>query len=177
MSTRLMVLGLLNEGPRHGYEIQKWLEESQTGLWADVLPGSIYHALQRMQKEGFVELRETEQSGHRLRAVYAITETGRSELQRLLREALQRPPRAFPTEFYTALAFLKELPGQEVLTMIEALIPRLEEEIALWNQGEVIKSEYVLLPEYVRAAFANGREHLEADLRLLQRLREILASK
>jgi DNA-binding PadR family transcriptional regulator len=170
-----MVLGLLNETPRHGYEIQKWLEESHTAIWADVLPGSIYHALQQLQKEGFVEVSETAQTGHRLRAVYAITDTGRGELKRLLREALQQPPHAFPTTLYTALTFLKELPRDEVLASIESLIPQVEQEIETWNYGEAMKSDLVSLPAYVQAMFANGREHLEADLRLLHHLQQLLS--
>lgn len=31
--------------PMHGYEIQKALEGSRADVWADVLPGFIYHAL------------------------------------------------------------------------------------------------------------------------------------
>lgn len=175
MSTRLMVLGLLNESPRHGYEIQKWLEETHTDTWANVLPGSIYHALQQLQKEGLVQIHETLQTGYRLKAVYAITDAGRSEFKQLLREALQQPPRAFPAEFYTALVFLSELPHQEVRTAVEALIPKLEREIESWAYGEAVKNDLHPLPEHVRAVFANGREHLEADLHLLHRLREILS--
>ncbi len=175
MSTRLMVLGLLNETPKHGYEIQKWLEESRTAIWADVLPGSIYHALQQLQKEGFVEVSEMTQTGHRLRAIYAITDVGRGELKRLLLEALQQPPRAFPTTLYTALTFLKELPRNEALASIEVLIPQLEQEIETWNYGEAIKNDLVPLPAYVQAMFANGREHLETDLHLLYRLQELLS--
>lgn len=92
MSTRLLVLGLLNESPKYGYEIQKWLEQSRTDTWADVLPGSIYHALQQLQKEGLVRVSETSQVGHRLKAVYAITDAGRSAFKTLLRQALQQVP-------------------------------------------------------------------------------------
>ncbi len=175
MSTRLMVLGLLNEAPKHGYEIQKWLEESRTVIWADVLPGSIYHALQQLQKEGFIEVSKTSQTGHRLRAVYAITNAGRGELKRLLRNALQQPPRSFPTTLYTALTFFKELPRDEVLAFIEALIPQLEQEIEVWNYGETVKNNLIPLPVHVHVMFVNGREHLEADLRLLHRLYELLS--
>jgi len=51
---RLFVLGLLYARPRHGYEIRKWLETRRTDLWTGVLPGSIYHALKQMTKEGLV---------------------------------------------------------------------------------------------------------------------------
>jgi DNA-binding PadR family transcriptional regulator len=174
-STRLMVLGLLKEAPRHGYEIQRWLEESRTETWANVLPGSIYHALQQLQKEGCVQVHEIAHTGHRLKAVYAITEAGRIAFHRLLCEAFEHPPHAFPASFYTALTFLKELPPTEALVMVEALIPKLEQEVELWNEGEAVKNAHFPLPAYVRALFTNGREHLEADLRMLHRLREFLS--
>jgi DNA-binding PadR family transcriptional regulator len=175
MSTRLLVLGLLNESPKHGYEIQKWLEQSRTDTWANVLPGSIYHALQQFQKEGLVQVSETPQVGHRLKAVYAITDAGRSAFKTLLRQALQQVPHAFPSEFYTALVFVEELPRQEVRSLVEHLIPQCEQEIASWEHGQRVKNELHLLPEYLQTVFANGREHLEADLRLLYRLRDLFA--
>jgi DNA-binding PadR family transcriptional regulator len=174
LNTRLMVLGLLDEAPRHGYLIQRHLEESRVDDWSDVRPGSIYQALKQLEHEGLVEVRETESSGHRVRAVYAITEAGRTEFLRLLRHALEQPPRAFPSRFYTALTFLHVLETAEAAAAIEALIPRLEATIESWTVGEAIKADAYPMPEPVRAVFANGREHLEADLRLLRRLRDHL---
>lgn len=170
MNTRLMVLGLLDEAPRHGYRIQRHLEESRVADWADIRPGSIYQALSQLEREGLVEVSETERSGHRVRAVYAITEEGRAEFRRLLRQALGQPPRAFPSRFYTALTFLHVLDPADALAEIEALVPRVEQAIASWREGEAIKADVFPLPEPVRAVFANGREHLEADVRLLRRL-------
>ncbi len=175
MSTRLLVLGLLNESPKHGYEIQKWLEQSRTDTWANVLPGSIYHALQQLQKEGLVQVAQTPQVGHRLKAIYAITDAGRSAFTTLLRQALQQVPRAFPGEFYTALVFVEELPRQEVRSLVAHLIPQCEQEIASWEHGRRVKNELYPLPEHLQAIFDNGREHLEADLRLLYRLRDLFA--
>ena len=55
--TRLMVLGLLKSKPMSGYEIQQILTKSQSDSWAGILPGSIYHALKKMEKEGLVEIK------------------------------------------------------------------------------------------------------------------------
>jgi DNA-binding PadR family transcriptional regulator len=176
LNTRLMVLGLLNDAPRHGYSIQRHLEESRVDAWADVRPGSIYQALKQLETEGLVEMRETAQTGHRVKAVYAITETGRAEFRRLLLHALAQPPRAFPSKFYTALTFLYVLAPEDALAAIQALIPRVEATIESWALGETIKNDTFSLTEPVRAVFANGREHLEADLRLLHRLSAHLRS-
>jgi DNA-binding PadR family transcriptional regulator len=174
MNTRLFVLGVLARGPKHGYEIKKGLELHRTDLWADVLPGSIYHALKQMATEGLIELHATEQSGHRLRAVYAITPAGRAELVRLLQEAWRKPPRSFPSSLYAALAFSNEMPREAVRAAIEGLLAAVEEELNAWNLGEAAREQAGQLTEPVRACFVNGREHLEADLRLLRRLKEIL---
>ncbi len=87
MDTRLLVLGLLSMAPMHGYEIKKTMDLTRAAVWAAVLPGSVYHALKTMAAEGLVEVKATEATGHRTRAIYAITPAGRSELKRLLREA------------------------------------------------------------------------------------------
>jgi DNA-binding PadR family transcriptional regulator len=170
-------LGLLNASPRHGYDIQKWLEQTHADTWTTVRPGSIYHALHQLRQEGLVQVSEATQSGHRLRAVYAITAAGRAEFKHLLRQALHHLPQAFPAPFYLALVFLDELPRQEVRTLIEELIPEHEQALASWDYGRAAKSAYHPLPEHVRAIFVNGREHLEADLRLLSRLRDLLSEK
>jgi DNA-binding PadR family transcriptional regulator len=143
-------------------------------MWADVLPGSIYHALKQMATEGLIALQATEQSGHRVRAVYAITPAGKAELQRLLREAWRMPPHSYPTNIYAALAFFAELPPAEIRAALDYLLTALEQELLAWNDGETIRERMGQLTDPVRACFTNGREHLEADLRLLRRLRETL---
>jgi DNA-binding PadR family transcriptional regulator len=176
MTTRLVVLGLLAKRPYHGYEIRKWLEQRRTDLWADVLPGSIYHALKKMTQEGFVRLSSTEQSGLRVRAIYAITPQGRKEFLRLLREAWRTPPRSIPAGINTALAFLNELPKQEVLEAVTEMIAALELDLEAWTSGETRKEQYTVMTEAIRASFINGRDHINADLRFLRRLQELLAA-
>lgn len=175
MTARLFVLGLLAERPRHGYEIRKWLEQRRTDLWAGVLPGSIYHALKKMTAEGLVRLRSTEQSGLRLRAVYAITPRGRGEFKRLLRAAWRRSPRSIPAGINTALSFVDELPKQEVLEAIAEMIAALERDLEAWTSGEERKAQYTVMTEAIRASFINGREHINADLRFLRRLQSLLS--
>ncbi len=46
-----MVLGLLKEGYRYGYELDKVLEERKMRYWANISRKSIYLALQRMTKK------------------------------------------------------------------------------------------------------------------------------
>ena len=178
MLTRLFVLGLLMQRPMSGYAIQVLLQLSQTQQWARVLPGSVYHALKKMADEGFVVLQATEQAGNRSKAIYAITPAGKDEFRTLLKEAWSTPVLHFPSEIYAALSFLDELPREEIVLALDERIAVLESELAGWNEGESKKAEFMQgpLPDYLHALFANGREHMEIDLRFLRFLREAIPS-
>jgi DNA-binding PadR family transcriptional regulator len=71
---RLYLLKLLAEGPKHGYELIRLLENQFLGLYAPSA-GTIYPRLQRMEADGLVS--HTAAGG---RKVYEITEAGRAEL-------------------------------------------------------------------------------------------------
>src|SRR5579863_4011721 len=84
--TRLMVLGLLANGPRHGHQIRRDAEQTNVGNWGGVSVGALYRELRAMEGEGLVVPLRTEQVGRRpARTVYQISEEGRREL-RILRE-------------------------------------------------------------------------------------------
>jgi DNA-binding PadR family transcriptional regulator len=178
MLTRLFVLGLLMQRSMSGYAIQIILQLSQTQQWARVLPGSVYHALKKLADEGFVVLQATEQAGNRSKAIYAITPAGKDEFRALLKEAWSTPVLHFPAEIYAAMSFLDDLPRDEIVLALDERIAALEHELATWNEGEIKKAEFMQgpLPDYLHALFANGREHMEIDLRFLRYLREAIPS-
>jgi DNA-binding PadR family transcriptional regulator len=71
---RLYLLKLLEESPRHGYDVIRLLEDRFMGLYAPS-PGTIYPRLQRLEAEGLVT--QSQEGG---RKVYQITDAGRQEL-------------------------------------------------------------------------------------------------
>ncbi|WP_415939283.1 helix-turn-helix transcriptional regulator [Streptomyces sp. 039-1] len=71
---RLYLLKLLEEAPRHGYEVIRLLEERFQGLYAPSA-GTVYPRLAKLEAEGLVT--HTSEGG---RKVYAITDAGRAEL-------------------------------------------------------------------------------------------------
>lgn len=71
---RLYLLTALADGPKHGYEIIRDLEERFGGLYSPSA-GTIYPRLARLEDEGLV-VREDEGR----KAVYRITDVGRAEL-------------------------------------------------------------------------------------------------
>ncbi|MFB9349865.1 helix-turn-helix transcriptional regulator [Streptomyces heliomycini] len=71
---RLYLLKLLDEAPRHGYEVIRLLEERFQGLYAPSA-GTVYPRLAKLEAEGLVI--HTTEGG---RKVYSITDAGRAEL-------------------------------------------------------------------------------------------------
>jgi DNA-binding PadR family transcriptional regulator len=72
---RLYLLKLLDDGPKHGYELIRLLEDRFHGHYAPSA-GTIYPRLQRMETEG--QVRHTAAGG---RKTYEITDAGRAELR------------------------------------------------------------------------------------------------
>jgi len=72
---RLYLLKLLDEAPRHGYEVIRLLQDRFMGIYAPS-PGTIYPRLARLEEEGLVTHDEADG-----RKVYRITEKGREELR------------------------------------------------------------------------------------------------
>ncbi|WP_406830365.1 PadR family transcriptional regulator [Pedococcus sp. KACC 23699] len=72
---RLYVLALLNDGPRHGYEVIQDLEHRFNGLYSPSA-GTVYPRLAKLEEEGLVE-----RTDEGRKAVYRITEAGRAEVR------------------------------------------------------------------------------------------------
>ncbi len=86
-SLRNLVLRILLEGPRHGYEIMKKIEEVTNGKWKPAA-GTLYPLLDQLRSEGLIEVDGVEVSrvrgGKRIR--YRLTGKGMREAARILIE-------------------------------------------------------------------------------------------
>jgi DNA-binding PadR family transcriptional regulator len=114
-----MVLGLLRmAGPLHGYEVRRELLSWGSAEWANVQPGSIYHALRKMAEEGLLTEAGTEQVGARpARITYEITAKGEAEFQTLLRSYWWRTESS-KDPFLAAFSFVPELPREEAVAAL-----------------------------------------------------------
>jgi PadR family transcriptional regulator, regulatory protein PadR len=80
-SAALLVLALVEERPRHGYEISKLIEARSDGALTFRV-ASLYPMLYRLEKRGWVEGRWVEKAGQRRRRYYKLTREGRRVLSR-----------------------------------------------------------------------------------------------
>jgi len=77
---RTALLSVLGEGPGHGYDIMRRLEEKSGGAWRPSA-GSVYPTLQQLEDEGLATSAEAD--GKR---VYTITDAGHTEAERRVAE-------------------------------------------------------------------------------------------
>ncbi len=78
-SAELLVLALLEDRPRHGYEIGKLIERRSRGRITFRI-GSLYPILCRLEERGLIRGRWVEKAGERRRRFYRLTADGRKFL-------------------------------------------------------------------------------------------------
>ena len=76
----LLVLKTLTWGPRHGYAIARWIEDTTDDALC-IEEGSLYPALYRLERRGLIEASwGTSEIGKRIK-IYALTKVGRAQLK------------------------------------------------------------------------------------------------
>jgi transcriptional regulator len=78
-STELLILALLEERDRHGYDIARLIDDRSGGAISFHV-ASLYPTLYRMEEKGLVEGRWVERAGQRRRRYYRLTAAGRKVL-------------------------------------------------------------------------------------------------
>ena len=78
---KFLILSVLDEGPKHGYEIMRSIEQKSQGTYVPSA-GTIYPTLQMLEDQAYIQGRETDG-----RKVYNLTETGRAYLAEHQQEA------------------------------------------------------------------------------------------
>ncbi len=78
-AAEMLVLALLEERGRHGYEIAKLIEQQSGGVLVFHV-ASLYTLLYRLEKRGLIRGRWLEKAGQRRRRYYRLTSEGRLAL-------------------------------------------------------------------------------------------------
>ena len=78
-STEVLILALLEERQRHGYEISQLIEQRSSGA-ITFHAASLYPTLYRLEEKGLIEGRWVERAGQRRRRYYRLTQAGRRAL-------------------------------------------------------------------------------------------------
>lgn len=159
MSVPHVLLGLLEERPRYGYDLKREYD----GRFATTRPlkfGQVYATLARLLRDGLVDMRAIEAGAGPERKLYAITTAGVTDLERWLREPVTPEPYLQSVLFTKiVLALMSGRSAAEVLdTQRSAHLERMRELTRMKTSGDLTDA---LVADY--ALF-----HLEADLRWIE---------
>ena len=164
---RMAVLALLEESPRHGYELKTEFESRTGGFWP-LNVGQVYTTLDRLERDGLAaplkaKANAKTANGRNQRA-YSITASGKKELKRWL--VVDDPPELARDEFLVKVMVIVGRDPKAALDVISA------QRTALFGRLQAHRRERPdgdLAAELVHDAVA-GR--VEADLRWLDRCEE-----
>src|SRR5919107_3563779 len=78
-SAELLILSLIEDRPRHGYEVGSLIEQRSGGLLRFNV-ASLYPLLYRLEKRGWIQGRWVEKPGQRRRRFYRLTPEGKKVL-------------------------------------------------------------------------------------------------
>ena len=170
-TTNLIVLGFLRMRPMHGYEIQQLIQQSRVDDWANLLSGSIYYALNKMEQDGLIRAEAEVRTGNRLRKIYAITEEGEAQFREMVRESLLSIPHSMKSDLALGLAWIDAVPREEAIRLLERNLEQVERMREQWRIGREFKGR---LSPIVMAAFDNAIGVLELDIAYLKRLIALL---
>lgn len=163
----LILLGLLQEGPKHGYEIKKEID-NVASQFTGINIKSVYYPLKRLEEKGMVS-KSVGRSGKRPeKYVYKITKRGKEEFTKLLNKnflIIERPYLNIDLSLY----FLQYVDPQIVKRRLENRLNGLRK-IKTWaeNREKTLQREKALY--HMIAVTEHSLEIVKSEIRFTERL-------
>lgn len=148
-SIDLVILGMVAEGPKSAYDIQRDVAYHHLDRWTQVSAPSIYKKVLRLREEGYLYSKTVR--GERLadKAVYSLTEKGRKRFEELMRDCAEEAvPLRF--DFNVLIANLNKVDPAQAAVLIGRLRESLNQS-AWMNAAQA--AEYPELPLAGRTIF------------------------
>ncbi len=160
------VLGLLHEGPTHGYELRRRLNTA-LGPFRALSYGTLYPALRSLLERGLIaETEDPRSAGRRRRVVYEITAAGKEQFSALV---ARTDSSAYDDDgFDVRFAFFARTERDVRIRILEGRRSRLEENLERVRESSVRRRER--MDAYTTALQQHGEETTEREVRWLSEL-------
>lgn len=165
----MLFLGLLQDGPKHGYQLKKLMQEISATL-AGLKSDSIYYPLKKMLKDGLLTQAIDREGRRPIRYTYKITIKGKEEFRRLLLKnilTIERPYFSIDLSLY----FLNYVPKKlrrHYLRVRMKLLNRLKKALEKLKITFPAKASSNLI-----AILEHNQELLDAEIKFITRLSDI----
>jgi PadR family transcriptional regulator, regulatory protein PadR len=171
-----VLLALLYEEERYGYEIESIIEERNMRNWTKIGFSSIYNSLNNLEKNGLIGSRYEAEYGSPARKVYFVKDTAKASVRETIKRILHSPQRVY-SEFSIGMAFSHFLTKDEVYNCLSNYRESLE------KRRQVILQDYSKQPNvqrkiHLKALFTHPLKLVEAEIEWINDLlREIKENK
>ncbi|MDQ2761065.1 MAG: PadR family transcriptional regulator [Actinomycetota bacterium] len=169
-----MLLGLLAEQPRHGYDLEKVIEERGIREWTDLAFSSIYYLTAKLERAGLIEVvpDQADRGGPR-RKTYAPTACGLAVAEEATRAALTDISPVHPTVL-VGMANLPLLAHDEAMDALRARAEGLARQLLRLQTPPRAQAP---VPPFVAAIFAHAVSALDAELHWTHRTIDTLEGR
>ena len=125
---QLLVLYFLSIKSTHGYEIQQFIQLNYMDEWNSIKSGSIYYAMSKLEKKGYITLVEKIGLSEKSRKVYRITEEGQVVLKKMALEELLKPLTGVKSEKFLVYPITANMSKEDLLDGINQHLHLLNEQ-------------------------------------------------
>lgn len=123
-SIDLVILGMLLEKPQSAYEIQKDIEYHHFSRWTKISIPSIYKKVHQLKEKGYLKSQVKKGSKFTKKAVYSITDEGKSCFFQLMKDCVDQPV-SFVFDFNVVITNLNKIEKDKALELIDELRNRI----------------------------------------------------
>lgn len=116
--TECLVLGLLSQGYRYGHELDKVYQRRHMDLWTKTTRVSMYQALARMEKKGWVSMQLEKVGNFPERKVYSLTSEGEKMLEEMVAEHFSSAD-LMTFDVCMALNYFQVLPTEKTIACLQ----------------------------------------------------------
>jgi len=159
------ILGLVCEGFRYGYELDKIIDERNMRHWTEIAFSSIYYVLKRLEKKGLISSGSERVSG-RSRKVYSVTPEGEAAMSEKVRDLISSHHQV-TDPFDLGIGNLHTLPFEDVIDGLRLYGASLDVSKKFYRKRLEVMEESEW-PHHIRGLVTRPLVMLEAEKKWVQ---------
>ena len=164
----LIVLGILKKESMSAYDIQKLVEYRNISKWVKISTPSIYKKVIQLEEKGYITSTQVKEGKMPEKAVYTLTDSGKSQFEKLMIEISLKPIHIF-LDFNAVIVNLDSLSRENQQVCLANIEDNIKTLKSYLEENENLKKNAPEIPE-------TGMAVLEQQLILIQAIETWIAS-
>ena len=164
----LIVLGILKKESMSAYDIQKLVEYRNISKWVKISTPSIYKKVIQLEEKGYITSTQVKEGKMPEKAVYTLTDSGKSQFEKLMIEISLKPIHIF-LDFNAVIVNLDSLSRENQKVCLANIEDNIKTLKSYLEENQNLKKNAPEIPE-------TGMAVLEQQLILIQAIETWIAS-